>query len=80
MKLSLNHSSLNASSIFEEIENQLSFQVVGASQVTAVMNQWTVPLEWNTGMEYWNSLNYYKCAFQEADNYSVTPLTCLQAN
>ena len=20
----------------------------------AVMNQWTVPLEWNGGMEYWN--------------------------
>jgi len=20
------------------------------------MNQWTVPLEWNTGMQYWNSL------------------------
>ena len=22
----------------------------------AVMNQWTVPLEWNGGMEYWNDL------------------------
>ena len=20
------------------------------------MNQWTVPLEWNGGMEYWNDL------------------------
>jgi len=22
--------------------------------VRAIMNQWTVPLEWNIGMEYWN--------------------------
>ena len=26
----------------------------------AVMNQWTVPLDWNSGMEYWNSLNCNK--------------------
>ena len=25
----------------------------------AVMNRWTVPLEWNGGMEYWN--DPYKC-------------------
>jgi len=28
--------------------------------VKAVMNQWTVQLEWNTGMQYWNSLNCYE--------------------
>ena len=26
----------------------------------AVMNQWTVPLEWNGGMEYWNDLWHFK--------------------
>ena len=26
----------------------------------SVMNQWTVPLEWNTELEYWNGLNCYK--------------------
>ena len=25
-----------------------------ASSDLAIMNQWTVPLEWNGGMEYWN--------------------------
>jgi len=30
----------------------------------ADMNQCTVPLEWNTGMEYWNGLNCYKCLIQ----------------
>ena len=24
------------------------------------MNQWTVPLEWNDGMEYWNDLWHFK--------------------
>ena len=24
------------------------------------MNQWTVPLEWNGGMEYWNDLWHFK--------------------
>ena len=28
----------------------------------AVMNQWTVPLEWNGGMEYWND-TYSPCYF-----------------
>ena len=23
------------------------------------MNQWTIPLEWNGGMEYWNSFFIY---------------------
>ena len=27
---------------------------------TAGMNQWTVPLEWNGGMEYWNGLRHFK--------------------
>ena len=29
---------------------------VGMAFRVAVMNQWTVPLEWNGGMEYWNDL------------------------
>jgi len=28
------------------------------------MNQWTVPLEWNTGIEYWHGLNCYKYLIQ----------------
>ena len=28
----------------------------------AIMNQWTVPLEWNGGMEYWN-YPYSPCYF-----------------
>ena len=24
------------------------------------MNQWTVPLEWNGGMKYWNDLWHFK--------------------
>ena len=28
----------------------------------AVMNQWTVPLEWSGGMEYWND-PYSPCYF-----------------
>ena len=32
----------------------VSYQLV--HDMWAVMNQWTVPLEWNGGMEYWNDL------------------------
>jgi len=29
-----------------------------STQEAAITNQWTVPVEWNTGMEYLNHLNY----------------------
>jgi len=45
-----------------------------------VINQWTVPLEWNTGMEYWNGLNCYKCLIQyrtEARTYKYVLIQLL---
>ena len=42
-----------------------------AARFVALYESVDVPLEWNTGMEYWNSLNCYKIL----DNYSVTSLT-----
>jgi len=42
-----------------------------AARFVALYESVDVPLEWNTGMEYWNSLNCYKIL----DNYSITLLT-----
>ena len=42
-----------------------------AARFVALYESVDVPLEWNTGMEYWNSLNCYKIL----DNYSITFLT-----
>ena len=39
---------------------QYSFIVLLVLYGMVIMNQWTVPLEWNTGMEYSNDLNCYK--------------------
>ena len=35
---------------------------LGVPTSAAVLNQWTVPLEWNGGMEYWND-PYSPCYF-----------------
>jgi len=43
------------------------------------MNQWTVPLDWNTVIEYWNSQNCCKCLIQyriEARTYLFIQLLC----
>ena len=35
------------------------------------MNQWTVPLEWNGGMEYWNDLWHFKINLEVICDMSV---------
>ena len=49
------------------------------------MNQWTDPLERNTGMEYYSSLNYYTCRCltqyrTEARTYSSSYFTRVASN
>ena len=39
----------------------------------AVMNQWTVPLGWNGGMEYWNDV--YSPFLKVAGHSGVTKFT-----
>ena len=40
-----------------EMKRKLAKQppTLSGQLLRAVMNQWTVPLEWNGGMEYWNT-------------------------
>ena len=37
------------------------FEILGINK--AVWNQWTGLLDWNTGLEYWNGLNYHESLF-----------------
>ena len=40
------------------------------------MNQWTVPLEWNGGMEYWNDLWHFKINLEVICDMSVVAWIC----
>jgi len=45
------------SSLVEQSNNYIVLSLI-STQEADIKNQWTVPVEWNTGMEYLNHLNY----------------------